>query len=742
MFRIVGKMDLMMKKSKRLICGLVATAIVMGGSLTAGCITTYNERDMKQKVAEVNISKNEQFQKQFPEYYSAVTTTEFIKRDMISAYVNGYYQLGQSGYSNAYIFNAIKDALVNDAVVTQYATVYLLKHKVEVGEDGEKLSLEKFKGFTTEKEKYEYLVGEEGVKKAKYNLYTTLNDLLDSNEKTFIAEDKKNKGEDKEEYEGTGTRTTPKGVDTEKEDYVSENYAVYTGYDGYLLGPAKDGGYEPLDGTNIITRRKAYSKLISNLKGNYLITGEDVESTDIMELSYVQNTYVSQLQQVVIEQFNDAYEDAQVAKIDMVDEDGVYTYVQAKYNGKQDGELTAQEITNSSTTAFESTLGTLSDKSFILYSPSTANDTEWDDATSTYGTFGYVFNILLPFSATQEIELKALQSRRDNDVIDESGYFFARNKLLQNIVTTDQRSAWFNGETDYSFNAKKAELDYYGKDNGRDYLFFENNLTKTDKYEELDKYVGLYSYNGTVTENKNGSYKLVPNKLDIDGMLKEFSAYINYVLGSDGNVETHAGDSMTGSTTDFTGYYKNTEFNKADDDKAIDYGKLVYATGKVKFDETSADMFVKDKNRYKAMSAVNELQYAYTTDTGVLSQYIGYTVSAYETSYIKEFEYAAQQALRMGAGAFKVCAGDYGWHLIYVTETFDFNGGEVYKGVSFTKDRIEEEGTFENRFYNWYKDSVIAAQTSLKRSEILKDFNTEDAVKVYEKAYKDLTKIR
>ncbi|MDE6076019.1 MAG: hypothetical protein K2G26_06245, partial [Clostridia bacterium] len=175
-------------------------------------------------------------------------------------------------------------------------------------------------------------------------------------------------------------------------------------------------------------------------------------------------------------------------------------------------------------------------------------------------------------------------------------------------------------------------------------------------------------------------------------------------------------------------------------DTQIDYSKLVYATGKVNLTASKEDAFVATSDRYKAMSAVNELQYAYTTDTGVLSQYIGYSVSAYETSYIKEFEYAAQQALRMGVGSFKVCAGDYGWHLIYVTDAFSFEGGAAYSPV-WSKERVEAEGTFENRFYNWVKDSTLTNEASIKRAEILKDFNTEEAVKVYEKAYKDLTEL-
>lgn len=717
-------------KSKKLICIAVAAALTMGVTLASGCIATNNEEDVKQVVATVDITKNENFVKQFDDYASAVTEEVFIKRDMLTAFMNGGYQYAQSsGY--AYAFNLIKDNLVSNAVVTQYATVALLQDKVTKNE----LSLETFKSKTSEKDKYEYLLGgeqSEGVKNAKYQLYYTLNSLLDDAEQDELDED--------DGYSGSGTRATPAGIDSLKEEHIPESYGVYTGYEGYLLSDA--GEYEPLEGTTRNTRRKAYAAFVSSLKSNYVLTAEDTETTDVLKLSYVQDSYVSQLQQEVINAFNDLYEEQQEALITTV-ENGVYTYVKDKYDGEVDGLLTTQEKNYSNATTFETAMSSLSDTTFLLYSPATSDTVLQDDGTR--GTFGYVYNILLPFSTVQNQKLTTLQDFRDSDIIDESGYFAARNQLLRQITTTDQREAWFNGDTDYSFdveeyNAGKTEkLAYFnGGNTDRKYLFFENNLTQTDKYEPLEKYTGLYSYNGKVSKNTDGSYRLIPEKIDIDDMLSEFAAYINYVLGAD-SVETYAGDEL-GGTKQYSEYYDEKSFTVEGNDTEIDYSKLVYATGKVNLTASREDAFVTTSDRYKAMSAVNELQYAYTTDTSVLSQYIGYSVSAYETSYIKEFEYAAQQALRMGVGSFKVCAGDYGWHLIYVTDTFSFEGGEVFS-PDWSKDRVEKEGTFENRFYNWLKDSTLTDEASKKRAEILKDFNTDEAVKVYEKAYKDLTEL-
>lgn len=726
-----------MKSRKKLICLAVAASLVMGAAFS-GCTAVINEADVKQTVATVNISNADAFAEEFGEdYKAAVTEKTFLKRDMLSAYYNSYSNYPQMGYTNAQIFEMIKDSLVANAVTIQYATVYLLYNM----DDTSHTALTEYLAKETEADRCEYILNhydDSAVARAEYTLKVTLNSVLDSAERNLP--ELKDKEEEDDEYVGSGTRSTPTGIDSTVEEYVPEFYNVYTGYEGYLLTeePLKKAvenkDYEPVYGTTAVTRQKAYAAFLQSLDSNFLLTDGDTETTNIWELSYVQESYVSQLQSEIISAFQDKVTEEKESIIDDT-ESGNYNYVENQYNSL----LKSQTADYATTSAFENAMGSMSDSSFVLYSPSTKRG----DSDTENRTFGYVYNILLPFSSLQSAQLAVLQSNRDSEIITESEYFFERNKLLKNIQTTDQRSAWFNGTTDYSFNAKEynetatTPLEYYGKNNGRDYLFFKNNVTDTEhaQYEALEKYAGLYSYNGTVRENADGSYTLIPDKLSIDGMLTEFSAYINYVLG-DG---TTPADSVT--VTKNNDFYSTKDFVKAGEKKEIDYSKLVYATGSVELGANSGreNMFDPDINRYKAMSAVNELQYAYTTDTGVLSQYIGYTVSAYDTSYIKEFEYAAQEAVKGGAGTFAVCAGDYGWHLIYVTETFDVDGGAVYKNVSFSKTQVEKEGTFENRFYNWIKDSHLAQEVTLKSNKVTKDYNTDKAVTVYTDAYKDLT---
>ena len=741
-------------KSKKIICGAVAAALTLSVTFSGcGLLSTINEEDMKQTIATVNIGKSDKLGEDLAPYAAVIEDDTISKRDLISAYINTYSDFSSSGVSsNATIFNSLVTQLTNNSVLVQYATAYLLMTKDKDSENT--VTLNEYKAKTTVTDKLIYLLGGEesdGVKQARYNLYSSVNSALDSYERTEIA--KLNKDDENDEYVGSDTRTTPGGIDTTVDDYLpldkdnNLDYGIYTGYEGHLIKDA--GTYEPLEKSSRNTRRLAYSTFLSNINRNYLLTAEDKDVTNVLELSYVKTQFEAQLQQSVVNEFNDVYNKEQEEKISMI-ENGEYVFVKEKYENL----VGEQSRTNSDASTFESSMSSLSDTQFILYSPDTTKDTEATDGV--YGTFGYVYNILLPFSVPQNKQLSKLQSAHNNEQMSDAEYFKERNLLLKQIETTDQRSAWFNGSTDYSFNAKEyneenkdSKLNYYdGGKAERNYLFFENNLTKTTEYKPLEKYTGLYSYNGKVAKNTDGSYNLIPNKLTIDDMLKEFIDDVNFVLGGD-YTKIYAGDSWINKSENFAKFYDTEEFGDKDDKDKIDYSNLVYATGKVELpeqDKAKENMFLPTSLRYKAMSAVNELQYAYTTDTGVLSQYIGYTVSAYETSYIKEFEYAAQQATKMGVGAIKVCAGDYGWHVIYVTDTFSAAGGNVFNAgtthsISFVKDRIEKEGTFENKFYNWVKDSTLKNETTQKQTEILQYFANDKTIIKNEKAYKDLVEL-
>ena len=718
-------------KSKMLVCGALAAALTMSVVFSGCGNATRNREDMNQVIATVDISNSANLESEgLSAYVSAIeSSTDIIKRDLVASYYNVGYSYVQSGMDTAQVFELLVDALTTTSVVVQYSTLKLISMKVQegdgfsfdsyidtLGKEGEIAALEYLlKGETQESEDGE----SDRVLLAKYTLYSSINSSLDSLEESIIDEKDGTSS-------STDTRTTPVGADVESEDYLplnsdgTLNYGIYTGYAGYELGDCGAYSDDAVEGTTKSTRRLAYASLISSLKANFLV-GDDEDARDVLAISYINEEYLSQLQQQVINEYYERYEEEQEKLIDSVDSDGVYTFLAERYQRDFDD----QSVANSSHDDFESSMSSLSDTSFILYAPAT-------DGTDG-GTYGYIYNILLPFSEAQNVNIDNTNTT--------AAYYYSRKAILDDIVATDQRSAWFNGAEDYSFDASQSDIDYYGKAEGRDYLFFENNLTDTERYADLEKYDGRYSYNGSVSENEDGSYSLIPAKLTVDDVLSELESYVEYVMGGD-TVTINKLDSY--NVADYTDYYTEDTKDLPDRLKQIDYSKFVYATGKVDLGVTSlssflTDMFVKDSAVYKAMSAVNELQYAYTTDTAVLSDYIGYAVSAYDTDYIPEFEYAAQAAVDEGAGTIYVCAGDYGWHIIYVTATFDTAGGAVYgDDVNWTAEYVLKEGTFQNLYYNWIKDSTLSDVTSARRSVINQQFGGDDTVTTYEDTYKDL----
>ncbi len=718
-----------MKKKKVLGIALAATMALTVTMTGCSLVSTDNRKDMEQVVATVNITKSSSFaESEISGYADAVQTSKIIKRDLVAGFLNVGYSWIQNGYYSSYsdVFNVLIDTLVSNAVQTQYSVMYLLKMKAETESKTEAAIMAEYNEKSSDKAKYEYILGEDSkeVKIARYGVMSSLNSAIDSYELSYFDDDSSSAG--------TDTRTTPTGVDTEKDDYYpavsadddSLYYNVYTGYDGYLLedsGTYQDDRDRVLkDNSDRYSRRRAYNKFISVLINNYLIDPKTEDLRDVWSLEYIQNEYVSQLESQIMAKYYDAFEEEIEEKL----RSGDTSYLAEVYNQLLD----SQSESYSDVETFGSAISDMSDTEFLLYAP----DTEGE------GTFGFVYNILLPFSAEQSATLTELQStyaNSEDDGLDyKLGYYIARNSLLSGITTQDQRAAWFNGTTDYSFEADEG-YDYFGASG---WLFFENNIKYTDRYETLENYDGRYAYNGTVAK-ADDDYILIGNKLDIDGMLGEFKNYINYVLGTTDSVSLSVNKDYYNVTED--DLLKDASATK---NKEIDYSKFVYATGKVDFGTEASDKELDNRqnvlkigsNQNKVLSAVNELQYAYTTDTGVLSQYLGYSVKiGDDTGYIKEFEYAAQKAIAEGAGAFAVCAGDYGWHLIYVTYAFSPEGGAQYNP---DWSNYDVEGTFEYNFYEWIKSTNIGTISTTRSTYIVTRFNDDDTVVKYQSRYQDL----
>ena len=159
------------------------------------------------------------------------------------------------------------------------------------------------------------------------------------------------------------------------------------------------------------------------------------------------------------------------------------------------------------------------------------------------------------------------------------------------------------------------------------------------------------------------------------------------------------------------------------------------------------DYFNPDSKIYKAVSAVNELMFAYSTDTGCLNTYLGYSVSPYSTNFVKEFEYAAREAIKGGVGTYVVCATDYGWHIIFASYVYSADGA-VYDYVENGENKsgyipadAAIEGTFSNLFYESLKADATTAYSTEIENSVLNRYNNDDSVTLYKSRYQDLLEL-
>ncbi len=720
-------------KFKKRGAAAVAVAAIMACGALAGCdgLTTGDARkDYEQIVADVNIARSADFEEggKYADYKEVFETAEITKRDLVSMFASQGGSLVNSGYSYSAIFDSICDSLINRQVYLQYAQIYYFTTQPETyGKEGYKSAIADARaaaeanGYSAERTALAadiaglaYFLDEEEEGKARYDLKVSVNEALDSQEESIIAA----ADEDDSDEE---VRTLPTGVNTEDEDYYTADYAIYTGTGSRNVSMC--GEYEPVEGSTVTTRKKAYTQFLNNLR-SYALLFDGEDTSEIENLVYysmeVKNAYESAL----LEKLSDSFEEeaeAIIAKKESADADWVEDQFNKQKASQQSGYADDAE-------GFETALDGMSDSSFILTAPE--------------AHYGFVINILLPFSTAQSQELK----NSPIDSGDKKGNKFAqRASILEDVLATDQRATWFTGEEDYSFETEEGFKGDLGNAADRTYLFFEDCLAGADgatgaKYDALKNYYGQYTYNGKVSyteEDGDKKYTFKPYKIGIADFMQEMVGYLQSATYGEENTALNV------SYTSNPGYNQGGYYYAADGDghKAgdVDYTKFVYGegavTGNAPFDANK--MFVRGSWENTAFSVINELSFAYNTDTAGLNTYLGYAVTPGKTDFVSEFEYAAQTVCEKGAGNFIVVPSDYGWHVIYCTFSFPEAGVSPFTYVDGEK---KEEGTFSYLFYENLKEQSVSTYTSNKQTQIVNTY-METCSNKYEDRYADLTNL-
>lgn len=683
----------------------ISVATLLACTALAGCelVSTNSQVDLQQVIAEVDISNADMFQDggEYAAYKDAIDSAQIQKRDLVWGYsTTGALYVNSYGMSKQDAYETVLNSLIQRRVYLQYANVYFFEHDdytvsayqaaIDAASEADKLIAGRA-----------YFLDEEEIAKAEYDTKVYFNSQLDYLETSIIDADE-------DEHDHDTARTTPTGVNTETEDYYDKTYEVYTGYNA----AADCGGYETVEGSTSSTRQRAYRQYLSNLDSYNLVTkGEN--TSDISKLSFYQLRRSESYDSAVINKLGDYLE--------KVAEDSVTeSWIKGRF---EQTIATQREMFQNDASALESALNDASDDSFVLYS-------DMD--------YGYVINILLPFSTTQSNFL----TNQPADYGDINGNKFqTRADLLKNLTATDLRGTWVTGHDNFSYEVTDETDAYNGGDASRIYLFFENNMKHSvavegekAQYETIPNYYGKYTYNGTIVSEKDDDgdtkYTTTPNKISIDGFLSELEGYLASA-GFTVTSEKAGGEYYTKSVSD---YYKNGNIAGGE----VDYSSFLYYKGKVNELESfnANSVYVAGSKENTVMSMVNELSFAYNTDTAGLNSYRGYVVAPTDTQYVNEFEYAAQEAIRGGAGTITVAPSDYGWHIMYCTFSYDADGTPY----EFNWDEIDEEGSFSNLYYEAMKASQLTAYAEAVQKDVIAKNSTEASgcVKLYESRYKDL----
>ena len=718
--RFIWKAEQTMKKLQK--AASCALAAALGCAVFAGCdlVSTNTNKDYEQVIAQVNIAQSEDFAEggKYAAYKDAITQTEITKLDMVAYFVStGYSVMQLQGWTYYDTFNMISETLVNRAIYLQYAVVYLLENGDADGNDYTMEGLSAEVAAAPENKKslaaYEYFLDEDEEAKALYETRVMFNSTIDTQEEGIIA------AEEEEDSEET-VRTLPTGVNTEDEDYFDPLYRVYTGSNE----AAQCGSYETVEGSTPSTRKRAYNAFLGNLRSNNLVrAGENVLNADDPATEDCLSYFMLELE--------NAYEDALLQKLsEKFEAEAMRNQTDARVQNRFEKETKDQKnVYGSDEEAFEAALDEMSDDSFVLCAPEAG--------------YGFVVNILIPFSATQTAALE----KAPGDTGDKKGNKFKqRAALLKEVTGTDQRGTWITGADDHSFEADTIADKFTGAtaDDKRTLLFFEDGITEGTRYERIPNYLGRYTYNGTYNEEKNAAK---PNRVTIDDFITEMEGYlqssaVTNALGAQDDTISVSGQYVasidesdnvtTGSKEDYfsasKSYYK--------DDGTVDYSKFIYYAGSVDFSKgfDANDLFLKGSAENVVYSAINELSFAYNTDTAGLNTYLGYSVVTGKTSYVSEFEYAAQYVCRKGAGNYVVVATDYGWHVIYCT--FSFMEGNLTP-FSYDGAKKEDEGSFSNLYYEALRAEKVEMYTQNMQTQAVNAYSK--FATVYEDRYADLS---
>ena len=567
------------------------------------------------------------------------------KKDLIMGYMNyGYMYVQYYGYTAEKVYNLILNGLIDNRIVVQVAY-----------KDFEETSV---KDETKAKYTPERYLDEDEIIEAKYNTYKSINDFLDA-----YSDD--NSYTEKKDTLIMDVRTVPTDAQNAEKDVDKEAY----------VKNIDDNGFD-VAGSDY--KRAAFNKVYNLLKNANLLG--DGYKGDIRETEYFKMLLKSNYENEIIEN----YEESVLADIR---KSVSYENLKALY---QDKLATQQNWSNSD---FVDALSSASATSPILY--------------SAFGTYGYVYNLLLGINDYQSEKIQELQHERSHEGWSEAEYAEERAEILSGTIAQDLRSSWILSGYDFDFETKRFTGDYAFTE---DSLPFKGEVNKVRDADEEHNLSAVYNI----------------GKIDTFG-LEEFTKLVNeYVYGDVSDIDF--------GSDDINIYYEYTRSDKPE-----------------KYD-----------------AKINELLFAFSTDPGSLNTYKGYVIKPDNNEYVKTFGDAGKALLEYAAnndgesGSYMVVASDYGYHFMFFSEVWTMEKGyadldayldtlnienEYESWDKYLEEMIKNWDDFaeENNFLYVLTNEWISAKLSDASTRSIKDItfkyrygDKKDCTKIYKDRFADL----
>lgn len=692
----------MKKLTLKLVTVLTAVALMTGTMVGCGLFEVNTDRDMAQKVATVCIDENE------------LETDVIYKRDMVAGYYSyGYYYVNKYGYTTAQAYELILDNLVSNSIVVQYAKKDLAGTYFDANDYTDwssDLNALKEKGFlsllATDGEVAAFDVSTK-TDKGSDEYYTALNEYVYN-----IYKDKNTLSAKDAPFRFVPLKTALTAVykavesvnslvtsfmdndedDTHEHDSLTYDVRSTPSIDQEdaeeTVVEKKLSVFDNTDGKRN-DKIKAYKKGISRLKDLGLIDSDAKVSTAseraILSVTYFRDTIESTINSKIVELYQGKIEDAKVAEI--TNESLYNQYETIRENQKK-------QLDNTNTTDLETKLGAVSKDNFVIY-----------DACNGYA---YVSHILIGFTDEQ----KAFVSDKDKlfDYYNKDHASAPLEKLNENVQTA---------------------VNYYA----------EKNIVATDLRDTWVKSgYGVYNTDGTYTFKNKYVYDDVIYTYTSGGMEKQVSL-ANY-LGNVGTPIYHEENADDDGEKTITLRFTNVIPDKLtyDDFRALS-GAVLSATD-LKIDGGIGKIQNFGTTEY---NRIEDLKYAFSTDTGNLGKYLGYLYSPItsDKNYVEAFAKACKDIVGSengGKGAYKMFVSkEYGLHIVVCTELADVYG-QYSDQNAFVQD-FDDPDSFAARFKKANEDMVKSKAVENLATKLTNSVkNDTKVVNKYSSAYEDLVK--